>query len=347
MYRNGTSVSTVTAGTTTFTDSTVAPSTVYSYTVDAFDTTGNHSAQSAALPVTTPAAAPPSVPAGLTDPSDTASSVGLSWSASTDSTGTLAGYTVYRNGTSIGTVTAGTTFTDATVQPSTTYSYTVDAFDTAGNHSAQSAALPVTTPAAAPPSVQWLEGGVAGTGTKVTSTTITLSKPLSAGDLLVGWFGQYDSSGQVSVSDNVNGAWTRSSAATTFGSSGKGDIALFYVQNAAAAPSGLTITITSTSATYLQGGAAAYSGVATTGALDQTAVAKGNGTTVDSGPTASVGAGELVVGGIMTGGSPGTATAGSSQGLAFAMRSKTGSGSIDIEDILASAAGAQDARATF
>ena len=36
---------------------------MYSYTVDAFDTTGNHSAQSAALPVTTPAAAPPSVPA--------------------------------------------------------------------------------------------------------------------------------------------------------------------------------------------------------------------------------------------------------------------------------------------
>ena len=348
VYRNGTSIGTVSAGTTTFTDSTVRPSTTYSYTVDAFDTAGNHSAQSAALPVTTPAAPPPSVPAGLADPTDTASSVGLSWGASTDSTGALAGYTVYRNGTSVGTAPAGTTtFTDSTVQPSTTYSYTVDAFDTLGNHSAQSAALPVTTPAAAAPSVKWVEGGVAGTGTKVTSTTITLSKPLSAGDLLVGWFGQYDSSGQVSVSDNVNGAWTRSSAATTFGSSGKGDIALFYVQNAAAAPSGLTITITSTSATYLQAAAAAYSGVATTGALDQVAVAKGNSATVDSGPTASVGAGELVVGGIMTGGSPGSATAGSSQGQAFTMRNQTSSGSIDLEDIVASSAGAQDARATF
>ena len=76
-------------------------------------------------------------------------------------------------------------------------------------------------------------------------------------------------------------------------------------------------------------------------------VAKGTSTTVDSGPTASVGAGELVIGGIMTGGSPGSITAGSSQGQAFTMRSQTGSGSIDIEDILASVAGAQDATATF
>jgi chitodextrinase len=291
---------------------------------------------------------PPTVPTGLTNTSDTASSVGLSWNASTDSTGTLAGYTVYRNGTSIGTTNASTsTFTDSTVQPSTTYSYTVDAFDTAGNHSAQSSAIQVTTPAAPPPSAHWVQGGAVSTGTQVTSITITLTSPVSAGGLLVGWFGQYNSSGQVSVSDNVNGAWTRTSAATTFGSgSGSGDIALFYRQNSAAAPAGLTITITATNATYLEGAAADYSGVATTGALDQVAVAKGTSTTVDSGPTASVGAGELVVGSILTGGSPGTITAGSSQGQAFTMRSQS-SGSAVLEDILVSAAGAQDARATF
>jgi len=218
-----------------------------------------------------------------------------------------------------------------------------------GNHSAQSTALPVTTPAAAPPpNVQFVESGVVGTGTQVTSTMITFTAPVAAGDLLVGWFGQYNSAGQVSVSDNINGAWTRSTASTTFGSgSGHGDLALFYVQNAKAAPSGLTITISSTAATYLEGAAAAYSGVATTGALDQTAVAKGNSVTVDSGPTAAVGTGELVIGGVITGGSPGSATAGSSQGKAFTMRSKTSSGSIDIEDILASNAGAQDGTATF
>jgi hypothetical protein len=193
-----------------------------------------------------------------------------------------------------------------------------------------------------------VQGGTVSTGSQVTTITITLTSQVSAGDLLVGWFGQYNSSGQVSVSDNVNGAWTRTTAATTFGSgAGHGDIALYYLQNSAAAPSGLTITITAANATYLEGAAADYSGMATTNALDQTAVAKGTSTTVDSGPTASVGAGELVVGAILTGGSPGTITPGSSQGQAFTIRSETGSGSADLEDILVSVAGAQDARATF
>ncbi len=152
--------------------------------------------------------------------------------------------------------------------------------------------------------------------------------------------------GQVQVSDNVNGPWTRGTASTTF-SNGGGDIALYYLQDSAAAPSGLTITISASNPTYLEAALADYSGAATTGALDQTAMAKGNGTSVDSGPTAAVGAGELVVGGIITGGSPGSITAGSSQGQPFAIRSQTSSGSVDVEDVLASAAGAQDARATF
>ena len=289
---------------------------------------------------------PPTVPTGLTATSDTASSVALGWNASTDSTGTLAGYTVYRNGTALGTTgSSTTTFTDSTVQPSTTYSYTVDAFDTAGNHSAQSTALQVTTPGAPPPSAHWVQGGAASTGSRVTSVTIQLTGAVGAGDLLAGWFGQYDSSGQVQVSDNVNGAWTRS-VSTTY-SNGGGDIGLYYLQNSAAASSGLTITITATNATYLQGTLSDYSGVAKTGALDQAVVARGNSTSVDSGPTAAVGAGELVVGGILTGGSPGTVTPGSSQSQPFTIRSQTSSGSADLEDVLISAAGAQDARATF
>ena len=291
-------------------------------------------------------AQPPTVPTGLTATSVTASAVALSWTASTDNVG-VAGYTVYRNGAAIGT-TGGTstTYTDSTVAPSTSYSYTVDAFDGAGNHSAQSVALPVTTPAAPPPTVQWIQGASVGTGSKVVSVTVTLSKAVSAGDLLVGWFGQYDSSGLVQVSDNVNGAWTRSSASTTF-SSGAGDLALYYVQNATAAPNGLTITISATNATYLEAALADYTGAATTGALDQVAVAKGNSTSVDSGPTVAVGAGELVVGGIITGGSPASIAPGSSQGQPFIVRSQTSSGSVDLEDVLLSVAGAQDARATF
>ena len=299
-------------------------------------------------PATGSSAQPPTVPTGLATTTVTSSSVGLSWNAATDSTGTLAGYTVYRNGNVVATTGAGTsTYTDSTVAPSTNYQYTVDAFDTSGNHSAQSQpALSVTTPSgSSQQAVKWVQGASVSTGTQVTSTTLQLVNPVSSGDLLVGWFGQYGSSGQVKVSDNINGAWTRTGATTTF-SNGGGDLAMYYVQNTGAA-SGLTITISATTATYLQGAASEFSGIAKTGALDQVAAAKANSASVDSGPTAAVGAGELVVGGIVTGGQPGTVTAGSSQSQPFTMGTETTSGTADLEYVLSSATGTQDARATF
>ncbi|MEV8516907.1 CBM35 domain-containing protein [Dactylosporangium sp. NPDC051484] len=88
---------------------------------------------------------PPSAPGNLRSGSVTASAVGLAWDASTDNTG-VTGYDVYRNGNPITTVT-GTTATDTTVVPGTTYSYTVRAHDAAGNTSAPSNAISVTTPA--------------------------------------------------------------------------------------------------------------------------------------------------------------------------------------------------------
>src|SRR5450631_446747 len=295
--------------------------------------------------VTTVDTTPPTVPAGLAATSVTSSSVSLKWNASSDNVG-VTGYTIYRNGASVGSTggPAATTFTDLTPSPSTSYSYTVDAFDGSGNHSARSAPVSATTPA--PTGVQAVQAGATATATRVTSTTIVLANPVHAGDLLAGWLGQYDAAGQLQVSDNVNGPWTRTGASTTF-SSGGGDLALFYVQNSAPAPFGLTITITATTPTYLQGAVSEYSGVATAGALDQVAAAKGPGTAVDSGPTAPVGAGELVVGRVITGRQPATVTPGSSQAQPFTLRAQTSSGSADIEDIAASASGAQDARATF
>src|SRR5207302_8185160 len=65
--------------------------------------------------------------------------------ASSDNVG-VSGYRVYRGGTQIGT--PGTTsFTDTSVSASTTYSYTVAAYDAAGNVSAQSSPASATTPA--------------------------------------------------------------------------------------------------------------------------------------------------------------------------------------------------------
>ena len=160
VYRNGTAVGTST--TTSYTDSTVTASTTYQYTVDAFNSWNVHSAQSTpALSATTP----PNVPTGLATTSDTSSSVGLSW---TVPKGGATGYTVYRNGTAVAT-TAATSYTDSTVSPSTTYQYTVDAFNAEG-HSAQSSALSVSTPSPSPgtapnttpPHGYWLVGSDGG-----------------------------------------------------------------------------------------------------------------------------------------------------------------------------------------
>jgi chitodextrinase len=87
---------------------------------------------------------PPTVPTGLTATVINANRVDLSWNASTDDVG-VAGYTVYRNGTVLTSV-GSTAFSDLSVTANTTYSYTVDAFDAAGNHSAQSSSVSVTTP---------------------------------------------------------------------------------------------------------------------------------------------------------------------------------------------------------
>ena len=96
----------------------------------------------------------PSVPTGLAvSGTPTASSVSLTWSASTDNSGGsgVAGYRIFRNGstTPLNTTLATTTsYTDTTVAASSTYSYTVAAVDRAGNQSAVSSAVSATTPAA-------------------------------------------------------------------------------------------------------------------------------------------------------------------------------------------------------
>jgi len=86
----------------------------------------------------------PSVPTGLTAAAASASSVQLSWTASTDNVG-VTGYDIYRDSVKVGTST-GTGYTDSGLAGSTTYSYTVKARDAAGNLSAASAAASATTP---------------------------------------------------------------------------------------------------------------------------------------------------------------------------------------------------------
>ena len=281
---------------------------------------------------------PPTAPTGLSATSVASSRVSLQWSAST---GSVQGYTVFRNGTAIG-ATKATTFLDQTAAPATSYTYTVDAFNAAGQQSAQSSPVQVTTPARSPTFVQ---GIATSPGSQATSLTLTLSQPVNAGDLLVGWFGEYNAAGQVQVSDNVNGTWTRA-VSETF-SNGTGDIALYYLANSRAAPNGLTVTISASAPAYLQEAVADFSGVATTAPLDQAVVNRGSGATPTGGTTAAVPAGELAVAGLITGGQPGTIIPGTSQQVPYVVDVQNGSASADMEDILSTAAGTQTASDTL
>ena len=89
----------------------------------------------------------PSVPAGLSAQAVSSSQINLSWTASTDNVG-VAGYRVYRNGSQIDT-TSTTSYSNTGLSPSTTYTYSVSAYDAVGNNSAQTPNVSATTQAQA------------------------------------------------------------------------------------------------------------------------------------------------------------------------------------------------------
>src|SRR5439155_320548 len=125
----------------------LSASTPYSFTVSAFDAAGNASAPSAPLSVTTPPLADttaPTTPTGLAASAVTSTSLTLSWSTATDNVG-VTGYRVYVNGTLLLSPSSTSAPTTA-LSASSPHAALPSAFDAAGNASAPSAPLSVTTP---------------------------------------------------------------------------------------------------------------------------------------------------------------------------------------------------------
>jgi chitinase len=145
---------------TSFTDSGLTPNTTYSYTVKAKDAAGNTSAASTALSVKTKTSVTcttiPSVPSGLSSPSQTNSSINLQWTASTAGAGCTISYRISVNGSLNKTSTTNST-TITGLAANTTYSLTVAATDEAGT-SSQSTALSVKTKQNPPPSSHLITG---------------------------------------------------------------------------------------------------------------------------------------------------------------------------------------------
>lgn len=147
VYRGSALAGSTNGSTLTFTNTGLNANTSYSYTVKAKDAAGNASAASTAVSATTSAPAAdqtaPSAPASLRSTATSSTSVSLAWNAATDNVG-VTGYDVYR-GTTLALSVTGTAATITGLTASTAYSFTVKAKDAAGNVSAASNTLSVTT----------------------------------------------------------------------------------------------------------------------------------------------------------------------------------------------------------
>jgi len=93
---------------------------------------------------TAPDIAAPTTPQSVQVVSAGLFQVTIGWSASSDNAGVVS-YKIYRGGVLIATIGNVTSYTDTGLTPRTTYSYTVQACDAAGNCSADSAAIQAST----------------------------------------------------------------------------------------------------------------------------------------------------------------------------------------------------------
>lgn len=181
VFRNGGSTPIATVAATSYQDTGLNAGTTYSYRVAAIDASGNQSGLSNSASATTASAVSsadtqaPSVPSSLVASPVSQSQILLKWNPSTDNVA-VAGYRVFRNGgtTPVATVTA-TSYQDNDLAAATSYSYTVAAFDAAGNASAQSGSVSTMTQVAPPSLIK---------GKQPTASTVLYNPTYSTDGLL-------------------------------------------------------------------------------------------------------------------------------------------------------------------
>jgi trimeric autotransporter adhesin len=137
---------TLTSSTTSRALSGLTAGTAYEVQVRSLCAGGTTSAFSSSVNFTTTATTDttaPTVPTSLAASGTTTTTTNLSWTAASDNVG-VTGYDVYRGTTLLGTTTS-TTYSVTGLTAATTYSFSVRAKDAAGNVSASSSAVSVTT----------------------------------------------------------------------------------------------------------------------------------------------------------------------------------------------------------
>jgi len=127
-----------------------APSVVaYRQTVTVTATTGEGFKATATITLMPRVSPSVTTPTGLTASVASGTEIDLSWAASTEDGGAIAGYCIYRNGALAGTSTT-TSYSDLGLLSSTSYTYTVVAYDATGTNSAPSASVSAATLAGTP-----------------------------------------------------------------------------------------------------------------------------------------------------------------------------------------------------
>jgi acid phosphatase type 7 len=154
---------------------------------------------------------PPSAPAGLKVTLATATSIAISWTASTDNVA-VAGYHVYRDWAAVATTTA-TSYTMTGLACGTSYTLSIDAYDAAGNRSAQTAVVAATaacTDSVAPTTPTNLKA------TGATASSVSFSWAGSSDNVGVAGYGVYRSGTRAATTTATNYTLTGLSCGTSY-----------------------------------------------------------------------------------------------------------------------------------
>jgi chitodextrinase len=291
VFRNSIQVGT-SAG-SSFYDVGLSAATQYTYSVAAFDAAGNVSLQSPASQATTLVSdtTPPSVPTGLQSSNITSDSATISWTSSTDNVG-VAGYQVFRNGTSVGTTTTAS-FVDTGLAAQTTYNYTVVAYDFSNNASAQSQQIALTTAATFqnPPSfVQSNENQIS----SGTSVSVSFNAAASAGNTIVVYV-IWDNTKSVTLTDSRGNTFNSVGAPVLWGSGNSAQI--FYASGIAGGTDSVTATFRNSISNFGVVYIHEYSGISSVNPVGFTTSATGSSPFLNSGSISTPSTNYLIFGG--------------------------------------------------
>ncbi len=139
IQRDETTIATLSANTTTFSDTTLSPNTTYTYRVNANNSAGT-SPYSNVVSATT-FNVPPVAPSNLAATAVSSKQIDLAW----DDVENETGFQIQRNGSIITTVASNVlTYSDITLSPGTTYTYRVSAINSGGSSAYSDAAVATT-----------------------------------------------------------------------------------------------------------------------------------------------------------------------------------------------------------